>query len=320
MRRRTFLFGLTAGAFSKARRLGIAQLAASMGSCAGMTFPEALQTVRQLGFAGFEILTFIGAKHSLGPIPGVVVSRLDKREAQRLQSEVRKFRHVSTHLPFHGLRPVSMDPGVRQAALQDIHRAIDDSAFWGAAMATLHHAGDPNVPLQKIWNEACSVYRELGDHAAKYNLRLGIETGAPNTVQEYLALIRDIDHDFVGGTVDTGHTRAYRQDIKIDDSERATPKGARRYNEVLMQKVEGLGPKLFHFHVDDVRPADWREHRTLGSGLVDWPRLLGYLSGTGYTGTFAIELEESPPVAALQQSWKFYEECIRELGRSGKIR
>ena len=77
------------------------------------------------------------------------------------------------------------------------------------------------------------------------------------------------------------HTVGYRADIGIEDSERATEKGARRYNDVLMEKVEGLGSKLFHFHVDDVRPSDWREHRTLGTGLVDWTRLLRFLTQTG---------------------------------------
>ena len=55
-----------------------------------------------------------------------------------------------------------------------------------------------------------------------------------------------------------------------------------------MQIVEGLGPKLFHFHADDVNAKTWRDHRTLGTGIVDWQRLLKYLAGAEYKGAFAI--------------------------------
>ncbi|MBI3694779.1 MAG: sugar phosphate isomerase/epimerase [Acidobacteria bacterium] len=238
---------------------------------------------------------------------------LSKQEKDHLLSEVKRLQHVSTHLPFHGLRPATQDRAARKATLDLLHRAIDDSGFWGARVATVHAAPEPNMTYEQIWPDLLAVFRELGDHAAKYKIRLAIETGSPNTVKQYLALIREIGHDFVGGCVDTGHTRAYRADIGIDDSERATAKGAKRYNDILMEKVEGLGPKLFHFHFDDVRPADLREHRTLGTGLVDWDRLLRYLAKVGYAGTFAVELEETPPVDELVKSRLFYQKVLREI-------
>lgn len=297
--------------------LDMNQLTCSTASLSGMSFEESLRKMQELGFAGVEILTFSGAKHSVGPIPGVVLAELSRVEKRRLRSLVDRFRYVTTHLPFHGLQPVASDLAVRKATLDRLHQAIDDSAFWGASIAVVHVAPQPGKTYEQIWPDLLAVFRELGDHAARYNLRLGIETGAPNTVKEYLGLIRDLKHDFVGGCVDTGHTRAYRADIGVQDSERATPYGTKRYNDVLMQKVEGLGPKLIHFHVDDVRPADWREHRTLGAGLVDWQRLLGYLSRISYEGTFAIELEETPPVDALQQSRRFFQSCLANLAGSG---
>jgi sugar phosphate isomerase/epimerase len=264
MNRRTFMqqVGLSAplllsrAGAAKAPVLGLSQLTSSTASLSGFSFEDALKQIRALGFDGVEILTFTGATHSVGPIPGVVVADLAKVEKRRLRSIVEKFRSVSTHLPFHGMRPLSADPGIRKAAMARIHQAIDDSAFWGATVAVLHH---------------------------------------------------------VGGAVDTGHTRSYRADIGVGDSDRGTPQAAKRYNDVMMQKVEGLGSKLFHFHVHDVRPADWREHRTLGTGLVDWQRLLGYLGRTGYKGMFAIELEEAPPVEHLRRSREVFDEWLRKL-------
>ena len=315
MRRRSFLQMLAAlpAAAAPPSKLRLSQLTASTASLSGMDFAAALRQIRKMGFGGVEILTFTGAKHSVGPIPGAVVSQLGAEEKRRLRAEVGRFEHVSTHLPFHGLRPVAQEPAVRKSTLDLLHTAIDDSGFWGATMATLHVAPEPGISYEQLWPDLLSVFRQLGDHAAKYRLRLGIETGAPNTVQQYLALIRDINHEFVGGTVDTGHTRGYRQDIGIADEDRATAKGAQRYNDVLMQKVEGLGAKLFHFHVDDVRPADWREHRTPGTGLVDWGRLLGYLSRTGYRGMFAAELEETPPIEQLAKARAFFGQTLAQV-------
>jgi len=102
----------------------------------------------------------------------------------------------------------------------------------------------------------------------------------------------------------------------IADSERATPKGAKMYNDVLIEIAKGLGLKLFHFHVDDVRPSDWRDHRTLGSGLVNWKRLLRYLAQVNYQGMFAIELEEVPPIEQLIKSRAFFQKEIRTVDQS----
>jgi sugar phosphate isomerase/epimerase len=320
MQRRNFLkaaacllpYLQTAGA---AAAVEISQLTSSTASLSGLTFEEALKMIRKLGFSGVEILTFADGKHSVGPLPGVEVSLLTGPEKEHLRAEVGRLEHVSTHLPFYGMRPGATDPAVQQATYDRLHRAVDDSAYWGATMVTAHAASEPGASFEQIKPQLVSFFRGLGDHAAKYKMRLGIETGYPSTVKDYLSLIRDIDHDFVGGTIDTGHERAYRMDIGIDDSERATEKGARRYNDVLMEIVKGLGPKLFHFHVDDVRPSDWRDHRTLGSGLVDWTRLLGYLSQVNYRGMFAIELEEVPPIDQLAKSRAFFEQELRLANR-----
>jgi len=157
------------------------------------------------------------------------------------------------------------------------------------------------------------VYRRFGDLAAKNKVRIAIETGAPNTVAQYLQLIHDIDHEWVGATVDTGHTRAYRADLGLSDSELGTPRARQIYNDLLLKKVKGLGPKLFHFHADDVRPQDWREHRRLGSGIVDWSSLLRYCDQQKYQGAFAIELEETDVFRELAKSREFFAYCLEML-------
>jgi sugar phosphate isomerase/epimerase len=56
--------------------------------------------------------------------------------------------------------------------------------------------------------------------------------------------------------------------------------------------LDQLGDHVFHIHAHDVRAADLRDHRTIGTGIVDLDAVLGRLAGLGYDGLFELELEE----------------------------
>ncbi|MFN7919692.1 MAG: sugar phosphate isomerase/epimerase [Bryobacteraceae bacterium] len=313
MTRRTFAASLAAiSAWARRSGIGIDRLTVATGSLAGFTLEAGLAEIKRLGFGGVEIFADLDRSHSIGRFPSAIVGRLTPREKKVLRRQVGGFRHVTTHLPFHDLRPVDPDPAVRERSRAAIERGIADSGWWGASMATVHVARE-NAGYRGVWKDLLDTYRHFGDLAAKNKLRIGIETGAPETVAEYLALIREIAHDHVGSTVDTGHTRAYRRDAKLADAELGSEMGRQCYNDLLMRKVEGLGPKLFHFHVDDVRASDWREHRALGQGIVDWTRLLRYLGDSGYQGVFAMELEETAVVESLKQSREFFRGRLESL-------
>lgn len=315
--RRTLLCSLAGVAVSHGEKpaLSLSQLTCATASLAGSTLEDCLREIRRQRLGGVEIFTDLGRTHSLGAFPAAVVDRLTTAEKKSLRRLTSGFRFVTTHLPFHDLRPVDPDSSLRESSVAAIERGIRDSAWWGASVATIHVARETGY--RSVWKELLETYRRFGDLAAKSKLRIGIETGAPETVEEYLALIRAIDHDHVGATVDTGHTRVYRRDANLKESELGTEKGRQRYNDLLMQKVEGLGPKLFHFHVDDVRANDWRVHRTLGRGIVDWQRLLGHLSRVRYQGALAMELEEAPVVAMVQESREFFARQLEMLSRPG---
>jgi sugar phosphate isomerase/epimerase len=318
--RRTFLkyaslSTLGAGRARAKASLNIGQLTASTASFAGMSLLECFEAAQRLKFGGVEILTFSNGKHSVGAIPGAVVSELSAEDRRKALASLRGFRHITTHLPFYGQYPAALDPAKREITLQTLRTAIEDSGYWGASVATIHAMIEPGRTYAESRADLVSVLRGLGDHAAKHKLRLGVENGAggPNTVDGYLDLVREVNHPAVGGTVDTGHVIAYKSDLKVPAAEYSSPSGMKRYNDVLLEVVKGLGPKLFHFHVDDVKATTWREHRSLGTGIVDWRRLLGFLSDTGYTGLFALELEETPPVDSAATSREFFAQILRSL-------
>ena len=57
---------------------------------------------------------------------------------------------------------------------------------------------------------------------------------------------------------------------------------------------ERLGPKVFHFHVHDIDPETWVEHKPMVHGFVDYPRLFAKLRQVGYTGALVLEIGGDP--------------------------
>lgn len=288
--------------FASAVFLGVSAYAITLAAplppltVAGCSLPNhdiatAWQTVLDLGFSGVEIAVFPEKETGPDRYPWVMVDRLDAAERTRLKTLAGKFRHITTHLPYSPeMRPISADRDVRERSRRELRRALDDSAFWGAQIANVHLMSEAGVSFADAKADLVVLYRELGEQAARSGMKIAIETTRPYRVSEYLELIRAIDRPNVGGTVDTGHISFFKLDLPVPATARNTPEAVRHLNDLLMEIVTGLGTKLFHMHIDEVRAADWREHFVPGHGVVDWRRLLDHLARTGYRGVLASEI------------------------------
>lgn len=285
-------FAGEAAARARTPALTLDQVTVTGCSFPNFSFEAMLQQAHALGFAGVEIAVFPEKETTYGETyPWVVVDRLTAAEKERLRALVRQFRRVSTHLPYGPeLRPLAADTVVRENSRRELHRAIDDSAFWGAEIANIHVMSEPGLAYADAKPALLSLYRELGDHAARLGLRLAIETTRPYRMADYLDLVAAIDHPQVGGSIDTGHMSFFRPELGVEGSARQTPAGIRRYNDLIAEFVAGLGPRLIHLHIDDVRPVDWREHFVPGTGIVDWPRLFVQLTQGHYRGILVAEI------------------------------
>jgi len=71
---------------------------------------------------------------------------------------------------------------------------------------------------------------------------------------------------------------------------RATPEAIRAYNDTTHAIIDQLGDKIFHFHVHDIDPQTWREHKPIGTGFVDYPRLFRKLRQMNYQGLLVLEI------------------------------
>ena len=173
-------------------------------------------------------------------------------------------------------------------------------------MVVIHMNPKPSFTLSEFWVEMLDVCRELGDYALNRKVLIGVETGFPPDVEDYINLIRSIDHQAVGATVDVGHVRN-----SVAANLRSTAAGIQEFNDNLMKIVSDLGDKVFHFHLHDVRDRDWRDHRTAGTGIIDFPRLFAYLLDSNYDYLMTFELEEENKEEALLQSKKYIEGVIK---------
>ena len=275
-------------------------LSASTACLANETLEHALVRLSELGFGAVELLGFVGARHHIGDLPGAWLD--DDEVVEGLADKLSSFTHLSTHAPFLALQLFTHNTGIRQESLRQLRAAIDGTGRLGGTVTAVHAHPRMFFSIEEQWPDLVDTFRRLGDHGEKAGVRIGIETMWPPTVNQYLRLIHDIDHPFVGSTLDIGHVAfAVPRDVQ------RTPEGAADHNDKLEAVMEGLGEKLFLFHVHDVRMVDWRDHREAGieGCTVDWPRFVQTLKRVGYRGLLPLELEEEDREGALTRGRDF---------------
>jgi len=300
------------------------QLGSNTASLAGYSLFDAIDTIKRMGFATIEFLAFCNARHSIGNLAGFWFSKLSESEknhktkslvseANSLKDEIKSFHGIAIHAPFIDIPLMTYNEAVQQLAIAQICEAIDAASFLCGSLVTIHLNAKTSYQLHEYWNEMVLVSRFLGDYAAKQNVRIGIETGFPPKVDDFVKLITDIDHNAVGANIDVGHLTG-----SVDSKLRGTDEGCAVYNDNLTELASRLGKlalersegKVYHLHLHDVRASDWRDHRQAGTGIIDFRRLFAVLDSFNYTGLMTFELEEQQKEEALRQSKKYIEDII----------
>jgi sugar phosphate isomerase/epimerase len=287
------------------------RLGASTACFAGFSLAEAIAHLKRLGFGTIEIITYTGARHSVGDIPGFSFISSSPRERQLVFDATRAFGHISGHLPFQGFSLFSSDSRARETGLDQIRSALDGLAYLKAELGVMH-IGSPGAGrrYRDIWQPMIDTLRMLGDYAAERHLKIGVETMQPDSVREFADLIAETRHPAIGATIDTGHIRG-SSDIGLPVERRNTEEARERFNDVLNTLVSAVADKLVHFHISDVWAADWVDHKRIGSGVIDFPRLFGTVRRIGYRQLFVLELEEPNQLEAVAQSKHYVETLLR---------
>lgn len=112
-------------------------------------------------------------------------------------------------------------------------------------------------------------------------MRIGVEHEG-GTCADYLGLVATVAHPFVGAMLGLGHCTYFQSVLALrDPAEHVVA-----LNETIRTMVRTLGAHLFSLHAHDVRQSDWRDHRCVGSGVIDSRALFEELKGVGYAGLF----------------------------------
>lgn len=285
------------------------RIGANIASLAHYPLWEAIDKIHDLGFRSIELLGVEGSRHSIGLLPGVWLDLMSQGDIERLQHSISRFEHVSIHAPFVDAPLFTYNRRIAQEAFRQVKSCIEIAGRLGMGAVAVHANPRRFLEARAYWDDLVSVFRQFGDVAGEAGTVVGVETGYPNRYAEFLDLIRDIDHPAVGATVDIGHVAF------LDESEpRCTDAGVANYNRNLVSLCHDLNERLVHMHIHDVRFADWRDHRTVGTGVIDLAALFRTLRQIDYAGLLQIELEEPDREAALLASKTMVESLI--VGRA----
>ena len=294
MNRRRFLQISLGAAALKARAQGRGLDPAIVG--ANPYFPgyglfRSIGILHGLGFQTIEL-------HPMGPVeaqpgvpPGFEFKDLGADDRARLKAALEPFRYISTHLPWVDTPYFSPFEPSHAFGVERIDGALEATAFVGAELANIHVQRSAHLSLQDAWPMLVNNFRRWGDMARDLGFRLAVETGYPESVADFTRLIREIDHAQVGATVDVGHQKNYAELVaRVPPEKKGTPAGIKAYNDVTHEIIDALGPKIFHFHVHDIEPDTWAEHKPLVHGFVDYPRLIAKLRQIDYEGLLVFEI------------------------------
>ncbi len=270
------------------------RIAIGLPSLAGYSLHGALSAARRLGFQSIMSLPDgPRAEHSLGAFPTLAFYGLTEGGKRELADALAQFEHVAIH----------------QAWDNQWHRWIDCAACVGAEVVTVH-SGLPREgqrPAEFVAERAAQL-RRSGDYAGENGVRIGVENEG-GTCEDYLGLLASVAHPSVGATLDLGHCAYFQSVLALSDPAQRVV----ALNETIRTMVRMLGADLFSLHVHDVRQSDWRDHRCVGSGVIDFPALFEELQRLGYSGLFEIELEEPDKELAAVRTGEYLTTLCRTM-------
>lgn len=254
-----------------------------------------------LGFQTIELHPMGSPDARAGMPPGFEFDRMTDANKRRMKEALQPFRYVSTHLPWVDTPYFSPFGPSHEYGVSRIDTALETSVFVGAEVAKIHVQRSMHISLEQAWPMLISTFRRWGDIARGHRFRLAIETGYPDSVADFVRLIHQIEHEHVGATIDVGRQKNYTELIeKVTPRDRGTPQGVRAYNDVTHDIIDRLGPKVFHVH--DIEPNTWADHKPLVHGFVDYPRLIAKLRSIHCRGLLVLEI--GGPVEELSEYFR----------------
>lgn len=236
--------------------------------------PEAievtLERLHRLGYDGIEIM---GEPR-----------KYDVKEVRGLLDKYKLECYGAVTIMIKGRDLIHGDVYYREMSQQYVRECIDLVANLGGSLLTLVPSEVGKVVSmadeKTEWNWAVEGIRIVADHAAKKNIRIGLEplnrfeTNFLNRHDQALRLAADVGADNVGVCLDAFH-------INIEEED--------PFEAVATTAKQG---KLVDFHVAD------NNRFPPGGGAIEWKKLISTLRDSGYDGwitsEFVVPMDRSP--------------------------
>ena len=200
--------------------------------------------------------------------------------------------------------PISPDPAIRAAALDNLKRAVDDANTIGSkkiigGLYQAHKYFTGAAATLDEWNWSAEYLHAAGEYAAQSEVSLGLEflnrfeVFLINTSADCRRMVEQVGLDNVGVHYDTHHAN-------IEDPDPHTA-------------LQDIRDCINHVHFSE-------SHRgTLGTGQVDWDANFAALKAIDYSGWIVIESfgTSDPELAMAANVWRNAFASEEEVYREG---
>jgi len=165
--------------------------------------------------------------------------------------------------------------GTRRARMDALKLALDVAADAGIPALQTHLGFIPEVPGDPLFAETVAAVKEVALHAKEKGLWIHCETGQETPVT-LLRLIETVGTGNLGVNLDTANLILYGKGNPVDAM------------DVIGKYVRGLHAKDGLFPTD---PKNLGKEVPIGTGKVDFPKVIRRLRDFNYTGAITIERE-----------------------------
>jgi xylose isomerase len=233
-----------------------------------MTLEEAVQKIAEIGFDGVELVIWD-------------IDAFDKARRTKLREEIESLEIEVSSIgcndnTYIWNTPVWTNPDakVRDDMVRRVRQTVEAAVEWNCRLVGLWTGSDTiplKIPYRNAWDLLVDSFSRCARIAEEHKVRLAAEYKLENILgnaDSTLRLIQDVNSEFLGALLDTGHSLVAR--------------------EHLPTAADMLGDKLFHVHVDD-NYGDW--DRDMAPGTVhDFTGFLEQLKRVGYKGYLSMDV------------------------------
>lgn len=268
--------------------LGATQLAPTVPSNEGKK-PLRLGLILSIGRDPNDAIAKV---HDLGlPTCQVFVDEIDSVLAGRLRQALDKHQIEATSLAvggpgrevwdfYEGPQTIGLVPrDTRAARIAHVKKASDFAKQCGIAAVQTHCGFIPENPNDSVFKETVAAMREVAEYCKRNGQNFRYETGQETPITLVRA-IQDVGLDNQGVNFDLANLILYGKANPVD-------------------AIELLGPYIQGIHAKDglwpTNPKKLGEEVPIGSGKVDFPRIIARLKELNYRGAVTIEREISGP-------------------------